>query len=237
MNRRILLCCGVAAALTLARESASAQMMTSVAGGGGMDANGNASGVVTTMDAQGNVMTQRIAPDGTVTTTGPNGTSTAPPGGPGGPSAGWAGNPGGPIMNFANMDPQQIQQRMQDMRIQSFRDQLGATNDDEWAVIQERLRKVIQLRAEIANGARAVIRRAGSGGPSAGGRPPSLPEAAALQSAIENNAPDKQVADAMDRLRATKKAKQADLLRAQQDLRDVLTPHQEAVLLLAGILD
>jgi hypothetical protein len=68
------------------------------------------------------------------------------------------------------------------------------------------------------------------------GGPPS-PEAQALQTAIDNDAPEGQIKDLLDRYRASQAAKQAKLKDAQENLRAVLTIKQEAQATLMGLLD
>jgi Spy/CpxP family protein refolding chaperone len=170
-----------------------------------------------------------------------------PGGGPGGPPGGMGGG-----MGFGNMDPQQMRQQMQDMMVQAVRDQLAVTNDDEWRVIQDRLTKLVQIRMDsMAGGMGGMFRvmgrgrggMGGMGGPGGGGGGrrgmfgQSSQEEDALQNAIDNTAPDDQVAAALAKLRAARKAKQAELAKAQQALKDVLSPRQEAVMVSLGMLD
>ena len=79
------------------------------------------------------------------------------PGGPGGPGGGGPGGPGGPGGGF---DPAQFQQRMLDQTRQN----LNVTNDEEWAVIQPLVQKVMEARREAGNGG-------GPGGPGGFGGP------------------------------------------------------------------
>jgi Spy/CpxP family protein refolding chaperone len=58
-----------------------------------------------------------------------------------------------------------------------------------------------------------------------------------LQKAVESNASTVQVKEAVAKLREARKQKQADLVKAQEELRKVLTTRQEAKLILAGMLD
>lgn len=143
------------------------------------------------------------------------------------------------------MDPQQMQQMLMD----NLRTALVVTNDDEWKIIEERLSKVLQVRMDSMRSSMGGMRmmfgggRGGPGGP--GGGPPggfggmgqTSPEADALQKAIDDNAPAAQLNDALTRFREAKKRKQAELTAAQQQLRDVLTPRQEAVLVSMGMLE
>ena len=151
--------------------------------------------------------------------------------------------PGGG-QNWQNMDPQQIQQMMQQRMMDYFRQQLAVTNDDEWGVIQERLSKVMKLRTEAlmsgGAGMMAGMRRNGGNGGAGfrGFQALSQPDPTAdsLRNAIDNNAPNAQVKAALDKFRDSQKQKQAELAKAQEDLRSVLTVRQEAALVLGGML-
>jgi len=149
------------------------------------------------------------------------------------------GGPGG----WANMDPQQMQQRIQQMMMDNLREQLAVTNDAEWGVIEQRLSKVTQLRTETmitsAMGMFGGMRRGGGRGGFGGlaGLSKPDPNVDALQNSVDNNAPAEQIKTALAKLRDSRKQKQAELVKAQADLRSVLTTKQEAVLVLAGMLD
>ena len=77
----------------------------------------------------------------------------------------------------------------------------------------------------------------GNGGRRGRFGPEPSPEAEALQSAIDNNAPSGQIKDLLARYRASQKTKQAALKTAQENLRSVLTMKQEAEATLLGLLD
>jgi hypothetical protein len=146
--------------------------------------------------------------------------------------------------NWQNMDPQQIQQMMQQRMMDYFRQQLGVTNDDEWGVIQERLSKVAKLKMEamMSGGAGMMAgmrRNGGMGSPGRGFQALSQPDPTAdsLRNAIDNNAPNAQVKAALDKYRDNQKQKQGELSKAQEDLRSVLTVRQEAALVLGGMLN
>jgi hypothetical protein len=152
----------------------------------------------------------------------------------------WQGGP----PNWQTMDPQQIQQIMQQRMLDYFRQQLTVTNDDEWGVIQERLSKVMRLRmqAMFSNGAgmMAGMRRPGGGGQgfrAMQGMGQPDPSADSLRNALDNGAPNAQVKAALDKFRDSRKQKEAELSKAQDDLRSVLTVRQEATLVLGGMLD
>ena len=62
------------------------------------------------------------------------------------------------------------------------------------------------------------------------------PEAEALQKAIDNKAPNSEIKAALAKYIESRKAKQADLEKAQAELRKVLTARQEAIASLNGLL-
>jgi hypothetical protein len=64
-----------------------------------------------------------------------------------------------------------------------------------------------------------------------------MPEAEALQKAIDNHASKAELRAALAKYVEARKQKQAELEKAQADLRQVLTLHQEGTMLLMGILD
>ena len=144
-----------------------------------------------------------------------------------------------------NFDPEQARQRMMDR----YKEQLEVKDDAEWKLISERIEKVTAARREVGfGGGGGGFGRGGRGGPggpggggqAAGGRgafggEPS-PEAEALQKAIEAKAPADELKSKLAKFREARKVKEANLEKAQEDLRKVLTPRQEAVAVLAGIL-
>jgi hypothetical protein len=149
-----------------------------------------------------------------------------------------------------SFNPQEMQARM----LTGLRDRMGVTSDEEWGVISERLQKVIEAR-----------RATGAGGPGAGGIPPrggppggggdgqrgpgggfalrtmrpggGSPESAALQSAVADKLPDAEIKARLNQLRLTRKANEAKLEAAQDELRAVLTVRQEAMAVLFGLLN
>jgi hypothetical protein len=71
--------------------------------------------------------------------------------------------------NWSNMDPQQIQQMIQQRIMENFREQMGVTNDNEWKLIEERLSKVSRLRMETMLGGGGLGMFGGMRGPGGGG--------------------------------------------------------------------
>lgn len=162
--------------------------------------------------------------------------SDAPPGGgPRGPE----GRPG-----RGNFDPAQFQQRM----MERTKEMLEVTNDDEWKAIEPRVQKVRDMQREALGGmGRGMFGRGPRPGDNA---PPSdqasqrrggifgapSPEAEALQKAIDSKASKSEVKAALEKYVASRKARQAEMEKAQAALRELLTPRQEAIATLNGLL-
>ncbi len=138
-------------------------------------------------------------------------------------------------------DPAQMQQRM----MERYKEQLEVTDDQEWKAIQPLIQKVQEARMASMSG-RGMFgfggRRGGPGGGPDGEQgqrrfgPPPSPEAEALQKAIDAKAPKAELKAALERYQAARKVKLADLEKAQDDLRKVLTARQEAIATLNGLL-
>jgi hypothetical protein len=156
------------------------------------------------------------------------------PGGPGDmgppPDGGRGGPPG---MNF---DPAQMQQRMLD----GYKDLLEVTNTDEWAAMKPLVQKVMDARmASFAGRGPGMFGPPRRGGANAQAGPfgqQAMPEAAALQKALDAKASKAEVKAALDKYVAARQAKQNDLQQAQDSLRKLLTARQEALAALNGLL-
>jgi hypothetical protein len=133
------------------------------------------------------------------------------------------GNGGGGRRGGGNFDPAQMRERMMD----NIKEDMGVTDDGEWKVIQERIQKVMDARQEIgfAGGGRMFRRRGGDNNNNdnngarrqrRGGFGTPNPEMEALQTAIDNKAPDAQLKAALEKYRAAQKAKEAALEKAQR---------------------
>jgi hypothetical protein len=142
---------------------------------------------------------------------------------------------------WPGIDPQRIQQRAKEF----LRDKLVVTNDAEWGVIEVRLTKVVQLKVQTQMGGAGLIGGSRFGGSGGGmdqivrvlfGIEP-MPETEALQKAIDNHASKADLKNALAKYVEARKRKQVELEKAQGDLRPVLTSHQEATLVLMGLLD
>ncbi len=151
--------------------------------------------------------------------------------------------PGG--MRF---DPQQFQQRM----MERMKEMLGA-EDEAWKVIEPRLSAVMTLSREVNNRG-GMMRmfgrgRGGFGGPgSRGGNRPgqgqnNQPQSdiekstQALQTLLDAEKPNPaQIKQVLTALRTAREKAKQKLVKAQQNLRQVLTIRQEAQLVLMGYL-
>ena len=154
------------------------------------------------------------------------------------PPAGRQGRGGG------NFDPAQMQQRM----MERYQEQLEIKDDAEWKAIQPLVQKVMDGRMQAFSGmGRGGFGRGGRGGGDTnnsadqsgqrrGGFGTPSPEAEALQKAIDSKASSAEMKAALAKYVASRKAKQAELEKAQAELRKVLTPRQEAIASLNGLL-
>jgi hypothetical protein len=124
-------------------------------------------------------------------------------------------------------DPAQMMQRM--------KESMGVTNDDEWKIISERMTKVMEARRASMSGG---FGRGGRGGPGGGpgGDQATNPTADALQKAIDSK-DAKEIKAKLAAFREDRAKKQTDLKLAQEELKKVVTPSQEAWLVLRGMLD
>ena len=157
------------------------------------------------------------------------GSRKGPPDGQGGSRGGFGGR--------GNFDPAQFQQRM----MERYKEMLEVSSDDEWKAIEPRIQKVMDLRRESFSGmGRGFFSRGPGGGDSQRSdsqrRSTSNTEADALQKAIESKASKAELKAALDKYTAARKAKQADMEKAQAALRELLTPRQEAIATLNGLL-
>jgi Spy/CpxP family protein refolding chaperone len=141
---------------------------------------------------------------------------------PGGPGGGMRGQWGDPA-------------QMREMMAQRFKVALACT-DEEWEVIGPRLEKVLEIQFQ-ERFARSAL--AAQGGPTGrGGRFQASPEAQALSDAIQSeDTPDKEIKAKLKAFRDAAKKREAELKKARDELRKVVTLRQEARLVLMSMLD
>ncbi len=154
------------------------------------------------------------------------------------------GPPGPPPGGPGGFDPAQFRQRMMD----NIRERLDVKNDDEWKAIQPLVEKVMEARRDAGPmGMGPMMGRGGrrggnNGDPNAprrprgpfGGQP--LPEAEALQQALDSSASKDEIKTKLTALRNALQEKEAKLVAAQEDLKKVLTTKQEASAVLMGLV-
>lgn len=149
---------------------------------------------------------------------------------------------GGRQRQRGNFDPAQFQQRMMDR----YRERLELTDDAEWKAVQPLIQNVLDARMALRGGGGPGF--FGRGGRRGGGdnnasdqgqtRPPrrTNPATEDLQKAIDSKAPAPEMKTALARYQDYRKAKQAELEKAQDALRAVLTARQEAIATVSGLL-
>ena len=146
----------------------------------------------------------------------------------------------------------EMRQRMMDR----MREQLGA-DADAWKVMEPRLTKVMDLNAQAQGGmggrggmlgmfGRMRGPRGGDDGGPGGGRPAQDPSTMtpvekateALRTTLDNqSASPEEIAAKLKDLRAAREKARQELATAQEELRKILTPRQEALLVLMAQLN
>jgi hypothetical protein len=135
-----------------------------------------------------------------------------------------------------NFDPAEMQRRF----AERLKEQLEITDDNEWKALEPLVIKVNEARMATMTGRFGGGRGGRGGGPGGpggggfGGQP--SPEVEALQRAIDAKASNTEMKAAVAKFVEARKAKQAELEKAQATLRKVLTPRQEAIATLNGLL-
>jgi Spy/CpxP family protein refolding chaperone len=143
-----------------------------------------------------------------------------------------------------NFDPAEMRERMLD----GIRNQLQL-GDDEWDVLKPKLERVIDAQREVRGGMMGMAGgfggRGGRGGQD-GNRPVDPPANESelakatreLRAAIrDENATTDLIKQKLEAYRTARKAAEAELETARQELKAVLTPRQEAQFVLTGMLE
>ena len=148
-----------------------------------------------------------------------------------------------------NFNPDEMRARM----AERMRELLDVKNDDEWKLINARLEKVQDAQREVRSlsgnfgllfnrggdqaggGDKGGTRTRGGGGPGGFGGTPN-PDAEALSKAVTVKAPSEEVKQKLARVREARKVAEGKYDKAADDLRQVLTVRQEAVLVAVGLL-
>jgi hypothetical protein len=148
-------------------------------------------------------------------------------------------------------------------RLDRLKEKMAVTDDAEWKVLETSITKVMDAQRDVlmnlmgggfgggrggrgnrgggtnTNSATADQggqngNRGGRGGGRFGGTP--SPEKEALQTAVDDNASSDVLNAKLKALREATAAKEAKLEQTQADLRKLLTPRQEAIAVLDGVL-
>lgn len=120
---------------------------------------------------------------------------------------------------------------------------LGVTNDSEWNVLRPLIQRVIDAQAVVQSDSQNATPAFGGGQRSVGaaarggtfGVTPN-PEVTAIQRAVDGHATKENTIAVLTKLAAVREKHQAALAKAQDDLRQVVTVKQEAVLVINGYL-
>lgn len=141
------------------------------------------------------------------------------------------------VIQQFSADPQKALKTLQDSN-DPLREQMGVTNNAEWLIIEARIAAVRTARTALMSYEGGMMGMAGGFGGGRGGMPSRRsPEGQALQEALDSNAPTAQTQTLLAKFREARKSKQTALIKAQDDLRAVLTPRQEAIAMIRGLLN
>ena len=148
------------------------------------------------------------------------------------PGGGGGGGRGGRGGGRRGWDPAQMQERM----LQTYKEQLKVS-DEEWTVLKPLVQAVAQKQWEQRMSRFRGMGRRGRGG-GGEGEDNSPAEVKALREALEKeDTPATEIQAKLKALRDANKAREAELEKVREELRQVLTVRQEAQLVLMGVLN
>jgi hypothetical protein len=145
-----------------------------------------------------------------------------------------------------NFDPAQFRER----QMERYRERIEVKSDEDWKKLEPLIGKVMDAQRDARlgmgfggfggrGGGRGEGRGDGGGNNQGGNRNrggQTAPEVTDLQKAIDDKASPEDIKAKVAKLRETRKAKEAVLEKAQDELRKALSPRQEAGAILAGLL-
>ena len=151
------------------------------------------------------------------------------------------GVPGGEIPEEVKKSIRAQMKKMFEREMERIKKKLGAT-DDEWAIIQPRLKKVMEMARSVsgAGGMMPMMFGAVDPGSQDGETPKDPAQLAAeeLQKTLDKDAPTTaEIKAKLTALRGAREKNKQKLAAAQEELRDVLTLKQEAILVMMGLLE
>lgn len=147
----------------------------------------------------------------------------------------------------ANVDPAQLQERM----MTRYRERLEAKEDEEWNRIKPKIEKVLAAQREGRLTGQSQARRRTNASQTTvendnadrrrenqalTAETATDPDVAALRAAVEAKAPAAELKPKLAKVREKIKAREAALATAREELRKELSPRQEAVAALMGLL-
>jgi len=133
-------------------------------------------------------------------------------------------------------------QQMMQRRLDNIKTDLGASDDD-WKALEPKISSVMQLQFQnqMGRGRGGFNRRGGGNNQDPNANTPTSPVQAAmrdLQTTLDNkDATPEQIKSKLEAVRDARKKSDETVKKAQDDLRELLTVRQEAVLVSNGILD
>jgi hypothetical protein len=142
------------------------------------------------------------------------------------------GGPGG-----GGFDPA----RMRQFAIDRVKEQMGDIKEDEWKVIEGKLSPVVDKRGELMMAGLGGFRFGRGGGGDQPERPAANPVEQAsrdLRKALEDKSTSEEmVKEKLTAFREARDKAKNELASAQKELKEVVMPRQEAVLVQQGYLD
>lgn len=143
-----------------------------------------------------------------------------------------------PEMRQRMGDPEQMREMMQERMMQAMRQQLRA-DDEEWEVIEPRLQRVFEAQLQAQGGGMGMVFAGGMRGRGMQGDDSPVAEATRdLMETLRQEEPNpEEVRERLMALRDARRQAQAELAEARRELTELLTQRQEAVLVMAGILE
>lgn len=117
-----------------------------------------------------------------------------------------------------------------------LREQMEVTDDTEWGLIAERIKRVDEARRTVAAANARIPLATGDKAKSAPRAASAAPEQDALRSAVSDRLPDAEIKARLARAHEVYQKNESQLQQARAELRAVLTLRQEAVAVMAGLL-
>lgn len=143
-----------------------------------------------------------------------------------------------------SVDPNILRRAAMNRYLDQLRKRLDAT-DEEWAVLAPRLENLIRAQQEARTGISGMRGGGGGGGRGGGFFAPAREKPSDLEMAAEAvrlaardpDIPNRDTSLALKEYRKEREKARAKLAAAEQELRDLVTQRQEAILVMLGVLE